>query len=438
MRDLLVTLIVIGAIPYTLSRPHIGILVWSWIAYMVPHRLAWGWARQMPFAEVTAIATLIGMASSKEKLRFPVTPVTIAWITFVLYMTLTTVFAMYPEYAWPQWSKVIKIQVFAFITMMLINDRQRIQQFLWVLVPSIGFFGAKGGIYTLQRGSGLVWGPPGGFFADNNALALTLLIVMPLMYFLFRQSSNKWVKRALLATMVLSLFSVVGSFSRGAFVAGGCMALFFWWKSGKRAAFGLLGGTVIVAALLFAPQTWWDRMGTIENYEEDGSAMKRISAWTVAIGVASHRVFGGGFDCWSQENFDRYVDGKGARDVHSIYFEVLGEHGYGGLLIWLILGLLAWRTARWIIRNCKGRPGLNWHSDLAAMIQVALIAYASGGAFLGLAYFDLPYALLALLVVTRQLVERELAAEGSSRLGAAQGVTHRGARVLAQIPSRVG
>jgi hypothetical protein len=42
------------------------------------------------------------------------------------------------------------------------------------------------------------------------------------------------------------------------------------------------------------------------------------------------------------------------------------------------------------------------------MCQVALIGYVVGGAFLGLAYFDLPYVIMALIVVTGAWVERRL------------------------------
>jgi hypothetical protein len=42
------------------------------------------------------------------------------------------------------------------------------------------------------------------------------------------------------------------------------------------------------------------------------------------------------------------------------------------------------------------------------MIQVSLIGFAVGGAFLSLLYFDVPYYLMAAMVATRVLVEKEL------------------------------
>ena len=42
--------IVFGSIPLILSRPFFGIIMWSWIAYMAPHRLTWGVAYDFPVA----------------------------------------------------------------------------------------------------------------------------------------------------------------------------------------------------------------------------------------------------------------------------------------------------------------------------------------------------------------------------------------------------
>ena len=72
MRDIIITLIVFGAVPFALKHPYIGIYVWSWISYMNPHRFSWGFAFNMPFAAVTAIAIIIGFLLTKEKNKFPI------------------------------------------------------------------------------------------------------------------------------------------------------------------------------------------------------------------------------------------------------------------------------------------------------------------------------------------------------------------------------
>jgi len=149
------------------------------------------------------------------------------------------------------------------------------------------------------------------------------------------------------------------------------------------------------------PQTWYDRMSTIKTYEEDQSAMGRINAWHTAFNVATERVTGGGFDMLGTNTFRQYApDPFMVHDAHSIYFEVLGEQGFIGLSLFLLLGLLAWLRAQQVIKRCRSDHENKWAADLVAMIQVSLVGYAVGGAFLGLAYFDLPYHLMIIILLT--------------------------------------
>ena len=52
-------------------------------------------------------------------------------------------------------------------------------------------------------------------------------------------------------------------------------------------------------------------------------------------------------------------------------------------------------------------PETKWCKDLGTMCQVALAGYAVGGAFLTLAYFDLPYNIMLVVVLTRAWVEKK-------------------------------
>ena len=50
---------------------------------------------------------------------------------------------------------------------------------------------------------------------------------------------------------------------------------------------------------------------------------------------------------------------------------------------------------------------MHWARNLAAMLQVSIVGYAVGGAFLGLAYFDLYYHLVAMMVIAQVVANRE-------------------------------
>jgi hypothetical protein len=48
------------------------------------------------------------------------------------------------------------------------------------------------------------------------------------------------------------------------------------------------------------------------------------------------------------------------------------------------------------------------------MIQVSMVGFATGGAFLSLLYYDVPYYLMAAMVATGALLEKVLADEAAA------------------------
>jgi probable O-glycosylation ligase (exosortase A-associated) len=410
MRDLILIALVYGSVPFILFRPYIGILVWSWLGYMNPHRLAWG-TSDYRFSEIVAIVTLAGFVLSREPKRIPITALVVVWFLLVVWMNLTTLYALVPDAAFPHWERVMKIQLFAFLTLMLIHGRVRINHLIWVIVLSLGFYGVRGGIFTvLTQGEYLVFGPQWSFIEDNNALALALIMIVPLIRYLQVEAEQRFVRWGLAVLMGLCVLSIFASHSRGALLAGSAMAIFLLWKSPHRLRMGLAMVVAIPLILSFMPDAWFERMGTIRTYEQDSSAMGRVNAWWFAYNLALERPgVGGGFESFTPELFKYYApDPLDVHDAHSIYFEILGEHGFVGLVLFLMVGLFAVRTGTWVIRHARELPELQWARNLAALLQVSIIGYAVGGVFLGLAYFDLYYHFVALLVLLRMEVQNAL------------------------------
>ncbi len=406
MRDLIITLIIFGSVPFILRRPYIGVLMWTWLSFMNPHRMTWGFAYDMPFAHLVALATLASILFTREPKKLPWTRETVLLLLFMGWMTVTTVFAAYPEYAWPQLEKVAKILLMVFVTMMVMRTKERINLLVWVMTLSLAFYGAKGGVFTVASGGVYhVWGPTGSFIEGNNEMALALIMTIPLLRYLQVTATRSWVKHAMTLGMILTALAVIGSQSRGAFLGIVAMGAFFWLKSHGKFFTASLAVLAVVLVLAIMPQQWFDRMASIQTYEEDSSALGRINAWKMAINLANDRLFGGGFEAFHPGMFAIYgPEPWRVQDAHSIYFEVLGEHGFIGLALFLILAIMTWRSAAAIIRRCRDDPERRWAADLAAMIQVSLVGYASAGAFLGLAYFDFYYTLVAVVVLCKTLV----------------------------------
>lgn len=405
MRDIGLLILFGILVVMILRRPYFGALGWAWISFMSPHRMAYGFAATLPVAMVVAIVTGGRMLIGSDRHPFPWHPITATLIVFICWMSFTTQFALNPDidsviYSWVQ---SLKIFLMLFVTLMLIRGRKQIEQLIWVMVVSIGYFGTKGGIFTITTGGSFrVWGPPGTFIEGNNELALALVTCIPLMYYLSTTTASKWLRRLLWTMMVFSVFSILGSHSRGALVAILAMLTFFILKSNRRVLSMLVLGGALGLALLIMPSEWFERMETITEYQDEGSAMSRINTWKTILNMIQDRpIVGAGYRVGSDLLYQLYSPGPWFKsfDAHSIFFQALGEHGIPGLIIFLSLGWITWRTANRLAKQHAAGPEANWIPLLMHMIQVSLVGFAAGGAFLGLLHFDFPYYLAGIVVL---------------------------------------
>ena len=417
MRDLFVVGLLCVAIFLAFRNPFIGILGWTWISFLNPHRLSFGFAFDFPIAMAMGTVAILAYVFSKEPKKLP--PLPLFWIMVLLlfWIGVTTLFAHDVDWSLFKWEKATKILVMALLAAALLTTRERIHAMVWLIVVTLGYFGVKGGAFTIvTAGSYHVWGPPGSFIQDNNQLALALITTVPLVYYLSTTTPEKWMKIGLWCAFCLMFFSIVGSQSRGALVGIVAMAGFFVWRTRYKGPAIIASLMLLFVAVWFVPDHWIERMQTIKEWETDNSAMGRIEAWTFAVKLAlDNPITGGGFHVSSiHDLFFSYVpDGKKARAFHSIWFEMLGAHGFVGLAIFISMLYLAWSNCNLIRRKTREVPQLHWAYDLASMLQVSLIGYMATGTFVNLAFFDLLYTLIAIIIGTRVVVERELKSYGA-------------------------
>jgi len=408
MRDLALVAIVLLAGLVALRRPWVGVMLWTWLSIMNPHRYTYGFAYTAPLAAFAAGCTLLGLAFTRDK-SSPFKGAPTVWLALLMvWMSISWLGGLDPTEDYEQWSKVMKIDLMVLVSLALLHSKKHIIALVMVSAGSVALLGVKGGIYTATTGGGgRVWGPPGSFIADNNEFALAVVMTIPLLRFLQLQLESGWKRHAMTLAMLLCAASALGSQSRGALLALSAMALFLWLRSKKK----VLGGLFIVIAaaglVTFMPDSWSDRMDTIKTYESDDSAVGRLDAWRAAWGLAKNYPLGVGFNPNRQELFDSYSGGAKARAAHSVYFQVLGNHGFIGLFLFLALFISTYVMAGRLKRLAADSPQTRWCADLGAMCQVALIAYFVGGAFLSLAYFDLPYNVMVVVVLARLWLKRQ-------------------------------
>ena len=422
MRDIALSMLILGLIPLIIAQPYIGVLAWSWLGYMNPHRLTYGFAYGLPWVQIVALLTMAGMFYAREKWAPP--SCTITWlIAALLFWTgVTTVFAFSGDAAWASFEKFVKIQAMILATLVLVRGQTKIHWLVVVIAFSIGFYGIKGGVFTVLTGGGnRVLGPAGSFITDNNALALALCIVLPLFRYMHLQATKRWARAGLMLCMILITLAVLATYSRGGMLGLAAVGFFLILKSRKRASFLIVALLAIPLLLSVMPDKWANRMNTITSYQTEGSAVSRIESWRFAINLGLDRpALGGGFGVATHSStFWRYAPPNASkpRAVHSIFFQVLAEQGFVGLGLFLGLLVAGWRACNAVRRQTVDDPANKWAYDLSSMLQVSLVAYAVAGAFLPLPYFDLVYQLLAIIALVRVQFATQPAATAAKRSG---------------------
>lgn len=405
MRGLLLALLGFAFLPVIVYAPFTGVLVYEWYQYMAPDRISWGLIQTIPFSMLFATAAIGGWFLFEPK-RSPGLQL-LAVIMFLLFVwtCITTYHAVLPAEAMWKWERTAKVMAFSFLAMLVLTERVRIEAFIWVFVLSVGYYGVHGTYVTLRTGGGehRVMGAPTSFLGDNNMFAVAALMAIPMAIHLLRYGTimprTRWVRLGVIGLASMLAVSVLGTHSRGALVAAVPVLGWYLLKSRKKAITIAIVGFITTAVLTAAPESWFERMSTIGTYEQDTSAMHRIESWQWAMGVAEqHPVYGGGFRIF----LTHIIDERGHwLEAHNIYFEVLAEQGYVGLTLFVLVLVGSYRNLGRVARGAQGQPEAAWMVDLARTLQLSLVAYAVGGAFLSIAFHPMLYDIAALSVALR-------------------------------------
>ena len=403
MRDVLVLAILIVGIPVSMIRPFIGILLWCWVSYMSPHRLTWGIAYFFPAAQAIGAGTLIGFIFTKDRVPLPMHRETVLLLFLWGLFGVNTLMAFDSPGAWGQFVQVSKILLMTMVTMMLINTRQKLRLLFFAIALSIGFFGFKGGIFSIRtHGAERVYGPPGSFLEDNNDLALGMVMVLPMFFYLATEVTSRWFRGFLRVTGVLSAITVVFTYSRGGFLGLSAIAAAGLAKSKRKTLAVVLISLGLILGTALIPDRWFNRMQTIGDVGEE-SAAGRINAWHFAWNLAVARLpIGGGFETYTPDLFLKYAPNPlDFHAAHSIYFEMLADQGFLGLALFLILLFSTLFSLQKLSRRHRAHPSSRWIAQYADMLAIGIGGYMVSGAFLGRAYFDLSYHLIACAIILK-------------------------------------
>jgi len=293
----------------------------------------------------------------------------------------------------------------------------RIEAVVLAMVLAIAAIIVSGGIKTATGGGG--YGKLYLFVNDNTGLyesstiSCVAIAVIPLVLWLARHSTvfpPDWRVRLFAGALIFAALLIpVGTEARTGLLCIGVLGVLLLRSVKYRFLFIAAAGFLALASIPFLPQSFTERMGTIQGHEQDESASTRVAVWQWTLDYVGERPLGGGFDAYRANSFtyDKPVTqdlGGGVtrteveevtdkeRAYHSSYFEMLGEQGWPGLALWLLLhglGVLQMeRLRRRYLKRARDepQPGDAWKAPLATALQQAQIVYLIGSLFVGIAF----------------------------------------------------
>ena len=436
MRDIILLAFTAACLVAALRHPFAGLLTWAWFTLMTPHQAAYG-VYGVPLNVIIAGVTVAAYIVSGEISKFRFDPITSLIILFAGWLTIAQTFSLDPVNSAPYFDRFIKTLLFVVLCTQMASSKLRFNALVWTVVVAIGFFAAKGAAFTLVTlGHYHVQGLPNTVLEDNNHLGIAMATILPLILYLRAESARPIIHQGLLALFCLTVFAIIGTQSRGAFLSLIAFSGFFWIRSKHKLS--ILGGLALlmVPTIIFMPAKWTDRMMTIGEATQDDSFMGRVDAWVINYKLAvENPVTGAGLRNSYQPDIAKAVDPErapNAKAAHSIYFEVLGGSGFVGLAIYLSLFATAFFSAWRVYLSRANEKLAPWKWRFAYYAQMSLVVFALGGASTSMEMWDGYLVVIALISALTKLAVSDAKPTGYA-LMAARANNWRGKRRLKSI-----
>ncbi|PQA86794.1 putative O-glycosylation ligase, exosortase A system-associated [Hyphococcus luteus] len=436
MRDIILLSFTAICLIAALRHPFAGLLTWAWFTLLTPHQAAYG-VYGIPLNVVIAGVTMAAYVLSGEIAKFRFDPITSLIVLFAGWLTVAQAFSLDPENSALYYDRFIKTLLFIVLCAQMAAGKLRFNALVWTVVACIGFLAAKGALFTFATlGQYHVQGLPNTVLEDNNHFGIAVASILPLILYLRAEAAKPVVRQGLLVLFGLSIVAIIGTQSRGAFLALIAFSGYFWIRAKHK--FAILGGLalIMIPTIAFMPSKWTERMSTISEATEDASFMGRVDAWVINTKLAAENpLTGAGLRNSYQKEIAQKVDierAETAKAAHSIYFEVLGGAGFVGLALYLTLFATAFFSA-WRIYLSRANDRLApWKWRFAYYAQMSILVFAVGGASVSLEMWDGYLIVIALVAALTKMAVAEEKPEGHA-LAAARLHNWRGRKRLKEI-----
>jgi len=422
MRDLAFVGFLVALLGLGLRRPFLLVLAYVYVDIVSPQRLTYLLLNTVPISLICVVLAVGGWLLFDDKRDTRVAPRQFMLLALLIYCGVTTTQADFPLEAMNKWDWVWKSLAFAIFLPLTLRTRLRIEALAAFMILSAASIIITGGIKTLASGGGygvlnLMVSNNSGLY-ESSIISTVSIAIIPLILWIMKFGTifpPDWRVKLFCASLIFAcLLMPIGTQARTGLLCIGLLGVMLLRSTKRRFLYVSMVGALALVAVPFLPTSFTDRMDTIKGYKADASASTRIAVWEWTWEFAKDHPFGGGFDAYKQNELRielTETTGEGpsqdttqtiaydaARAYHSAYFEMLGEQGYPGLALWLLIhlgGLVRMETLR---QRYKAREGEEWIAGLANALQQAHAIYLLGSVFVGIAFQPFVYMLVGMQI----------------------------------------
>lgn len=400
LRSLWLLFLYVSFLGLSVNAPFVATLGYVWVDTFQPQNVAYILLNQINVALIMGTVAVGAYLLLDRRSPPPLTLQTALQVTMAIWVTATLIWAQVPDAAWAKWDWAFKTIIFATFIPFAIRSRVQIEAFVQTYVFSLAANFVPYGLKVLISGGG--YGQDLGLEGGNSGLgeggllSTSCLMAVPLAIFLASHSQlmpkSKLVSLAYWGIAGLAIATAIGTYERSALVGLIVLGLYMWSRSRHKLGFGIVVAMVACLVVYTTSGAWNARVSTIGHFEQENSAYGRILVWRWTLGFVAGHPLGGGFSTYLIDHIEYPASGgdpghtEFGRAFHSSYFEVLGEHGYPGLVIFLLLAGSTLLMLRRIARKARAHPDLNWLAALSDALQSGLAVFLTCGAFVGLAF----------------------------------------------------
>ena len=425
MRDLAFVAFLVALLGLGFKRPFLFVLAYAYVDIVAPQHLCYFLLNSIPISVIAFGLAVAGWLIGDAKKGATFGPRQGLMLLLLAWAGWTTMHADFPQFAPDKWEWVWKAMVWAIFLPLALRTRLRVEAYLLFMSLSAAAIIIVGGIKTAASGGGygalnLMVTSNSGLY-EGSTISTVAIALIPVILWLARHGTifpRDWRVKLFAYNLVFACLLIpVGTEARTGLICIGVLAVLMLRDVKRRFVYAGLIAAAVTVAVPFLPQSFSSRMGTIQNYQADTSAASRLAVWAWTWDYAKSHPLGGGFEAYRQNSLQVHTVAKTgaggpvqevdwtvlqdkARAYHSSYFEMLGEQGFPGLFLFLLIhaiGLLRMEALRRrFMRVAEAEQA--WIAPLATALQGANIIYLVGSLFVGIAFQPFVWMLVAVQI----------------------------------------